>query len=179
MSQQSSPITLGNSIQELCHKLEGDRDEQGDGTSDAASCTREASIARGKHAEHAQLVDRLRDTTGQLMTQVAEPDEIAHEYISRVLDATCLRVACELRLFTAVPTDRGVTVKELSEACERHPKHIGRIMRYLVTCGFFDETEEKTFVHSKASLALAQNAALQAMFEFTQVHKHLPWEVQF
>jgi len=110
---------------------------------------------------HQETRSQLIDAAERLAITARYPDENVFFAATRTTQDAAIRIACDLDIFSVVPSDEpkttsrltSISITDVASAVHADPVVVGRVMRALVSCHIFTETGEDTYAHNNLSRA--------------------------
>jgi len=118
-------------------------------------------IFRTANGMHQETRSQLIDAAERLAITARYPDENVFFAATRTTQDAAIRIACDLDIFSVVPSDEpkttsrltSISITDVASAVHADPVVVGRVMRALVSCHIFTETGEDTYAHNNLSRA--------------------------
>lgn len=113
----------------------------------------------------------IRAAATQLLQAVTDPDDMVWKQVLHMTELVALRTAHRLGIFAAVPVGGSISKSDLADKVNATESLIERQMRGLVGTGFFGQTDDGDYKHTKFSESFIDTTKpgpgtfFQAMFD--------------
>lgn len=108
----------------------------------------------------------LNQSAQDLLLLVNGPLQWLRSFICSHHDMAAWQTALHFRLFTVVPLDRPMAVRDIAATVKIDEDRLRRIMKLLASQHCFYEVEEGTFIHTAMSALISRDREVEAVIGF-------------
>ncbi|KAF2968554.1 hypothetical protein GQX73_g5048 [Xylaria multiplex] len=117
--------------------------------------------------EYQSLQNALRTSIEDTQRLVEGPRKFLRSFAAQVYDLASFRIALDFELFTIIPAEGEISLKELADRAGLDLDRVSRVVRMLITFRFFEEKTPGFISHSSSSIVLLKDEELRCTVHYT------------